>query len=249
MAAASRSISFVHAACGVPLVASGQWAMMLKAGRKAFSAEVRRMAPLSSAMVRQTMGVLLRDGASEEGAALGVGMTLGFVAGAQFSDLRGSTHADISVTAEGLFIRPKSRKNARTKSGAPRAKQLRELAAARVGGQFCVVERYEHFAAKCGWRGSETALLPFKYGNYLALYRKTLQFACGTTAAEAATFGTHSGRRGAAHEARAGGAAPRAMRSFGVVTSEHWEDWYADGLIPIERLLVSRQMAQDVARA
>ena len=81
------------------------------------------------------------------------------------------------------------------------------------------------------------------------MYRKTRQFACGTTAAEAATFGTHSGRRGAAHEARAGGAAPRAMRSFGVVTSEHWEDWYADGLIPIERLLVSRQMAQDVARA
>jgi hypothetical protein len=39
------------------------------------------------------------------------------------------------------------------------------------------------------------------------------------------------------------------MRSFGGVTSELWEQWYADGLVPEERLAVSQQLVDAVAQA
>ena len=51
----------------------------------------------------------------------------------------------------------------------------------------------------------------------------------------------------AAHEARASGADPRALRSFAGVTSTLWETWYADGLVPEERIEISRQLVTAVA--
>ena len=69
---------------------------------------------------------------------------------------------------------------------------------------------------------------------------------CGLTAEAAARFGTHSGRRGAAHEARAGGATAQQANAFGGVTSESWADTYADGCVPAEQHAVSEALARAV---
>ena len=153
----------------------------------------------------------------------------------------------VSVCDEALMARPVRRKNSRKRNGAPRPKALKEFAAARVGGPYCIVARYEFFAEKFGWTGSKRSLCPWAYGAYLGRYRVALQVACGLSEKAAARFGTHSGRRGAAHEARAGGADPRALRSFAGVTSTLWETWYADGLVPAERIEISRQLVTAVA--
>ena len=140
--------------------------------------------------------------------------------------------------------------DARTAASATgrRLKALKEFAAARVGGPYCIVARYEFFAEKFGWMGSRRRRCPWTYGAYLGRYRVAMQVACGISAKAAERSGTHSGRRGAAHEARANGADPRALRSFAGVTSTLWETWYADGLVPEERIEISRQLVEAVAK-
>lgn len=247
ISSAWRSVQFVHAACGMPAVVSGQCALMLRTARKEFVKDVRRMTPLSPGMVRKIYDAFLHDGAEEEAASLGIAMGLGYAAGARFSDLRGCDHGAVRVGDEALIARPVQRKNSRKRDGAPRPAALKEFAAARVGGRYCIVERYEFFARKFGWAKSERTLCPWAYGAFLGRYRVALQVACGLSAEAASGFGTHSGRRGAAHEARAGGADPRALRSFAGVTSTLWETWYADGLVPEERIEISRQLMGAVA--
>jgi integrase len=249
VSSAWRAVQFVHGACGLPSVECGRCKLLMRTARREFVSDVRRVTPLTPAMVKQIFRAFLHDDASEEAAALGIAIVVGYAGGARFSDLRGCTYANVTIDREGLTARPARRKNGRTRNGAPRPAALKEFTVARAKSGDCGVERYEFFAARFGWSGNAGTLCPWNYGSFLGRYRVALTVACGLSPEAAAAFGTHSGRRGAAHEARANGADPRSMRSFGGVTSELWEQWYADGLVPEERMAVSQQLVDAVAEA
>ena len=69
---------------------------------------------------------------------------------------------------------------------------------------------------------------------------------CDLSVDRAKAFGTHSSRRGAALTARAQRTAPREMRAFAGVSSESWEDWYGDSIIPAERRAIASLLASGV---
>jgi hypothetical protein len=57
-----------------------------------------------------------------------------------------------------------------------------------------------------------------------------------------------SARAGAARRtARTGGAATRSIKAFAGVSSDCWEDVYADGMVPAERAAVSKALMQQVS--
>ena len=239
---AVASIGFAHRACGLPPLPEGQWHLMVEAARKDFARAVVRKMPLTPTMVRQVIEHTLHDAASEQQAILGVAMALGFVAGARFSDLAAMRFEDFADSNGGLTISPSGR---RKNDGTNKASEhRRNLFAARVGGDHCVVDRFLHFKKKFGW--TRGPFLPFEYNAYLSRYRAVISKACGVGKAEVWRFATHSGRRGSGTRARSDGASPSAVRSFAGVKSLTWEDTYADSLIPEERRAVSRLLAETV---
>jgi hypothetical protein len=106
----------------------------------------------------------------------------------------------------------------------------------------------EECVAQFGWTG-KIKLMPTKYDSYLKKYRAIIREACGLSEEQSTKFGTHSGRRGAAASSRSSGDAPSALRSFASVTSDSWDVWYADSLIPEERAAVATTLAEAVACA
>jgi hypothetical protein len=236
------ALQYAHRACAMePPPGAAQWALVLRDARKLFVKEVRRMAELTPEMVRKVMGMLLHDTASEADAKLGLAIALGFGAGGRFSDISRTPFANFKVSSTGLDMTPDRRKGSDFHRG-----NLRSLSVARIGGRHCIASHFVYHKARFGWHGQST-LIECVYATYLKRYRAVLQRACGLTAGQAAKYGTHSGRRGAAHTARAGGAATRSINAFAGVSSDCWEDVYADGMVPAERTAVSKALMQQVS--
>jgi len=242
VASGIASINFATKACGLTPLPQGQFSLLTSAARKAFAKRVRRSAELTPKMVRQIAEAMLQDGVPEDMARLGLAICWSYAGGARFSDLARTDFENISTSEAGLILIPSQRKN---DGATTKATKLREIFIAAVGGSSCSATAFLRLKARFGW--ATGPLLPWNYWTHLRKLRLTLQAVCGLSIEEAAAFGTHAGRRGAALASRGAGAESRAIRAFAGVTGEGWDDVYADAVLPEERAAVSRLLMQEVA--
>lgn len=245
VSAAVAAIGFAHRACGFGPVHDGQWKLVLAAARAKYAKAVARRQELTPAMLRQVIDYTLHRGRPDsQQAKRGLCIALGYLAGARFSDLDRSLISDFHFDKHGVLITPTGRR--KNDGTLKKSAHRRNLFAARVGGRTCIVEAIERCIAKFDWQPHEK-IMPANYDSYLRQYRGIVRRACGLTAEQAAKFGTHSGRRGAAATSQSSGDAPTALRSFAGVTSDSWSTWYADSLVPEERAAVASTLANAVA--
>ena len=240
--AAVASINFVVKACGLPALPQGQFDLVVAAARKLFARDVKRSSELTPPMVAAIARAMLHDAATEDDVRLGLAICWSFLAGARWSDLDRLDLSDVTIEQSGLTLKPSRRKNT---DATKRSPKLREMFVAAFGGETCAAAAFIRAKVRFGW--STGPLVPWAYSSHLRRLRSTLRSVCGLSEAEAATFGTHAGRRGAAVLGRTGGAEPRAIRAFGGVVSDAWEDVYCDSVLPAERRQVARLVAAEVA--
>ena len=230
VSSAVAAIGFAHRACGFGPVQDGQWKLVLSAARAKYAKAVVRRQELTPTMLHQVITFTLSKSQKDsKQAKRGACIALGYLAGARFSDLDRSLIGDFHFDDTGVLITPTGRR--KNDEALKKSAHRRNLFAARVGGRTCIVEAVERCAAKFGWLPHEK-IMPSTYDSYLRQYRGIVRRACGLSKEQAAKFGTHSGRRGAAATSQSSGDAPTALRSFAGVTSDSWSTWYADSLVP-----------------
>jgi hypothetical protein len=242
--AALAAINFATKAIGAPPLDQGQFALIRAAARRMFTKSVKRSAELTPELVARLARAMLSDAADEATAKLGICIIWSFMAGARFSDLDRTNVEDIEVCGAGLTVTPSRRKN--NDAAARVSPNLRNMFVAAVGGPTCAATAFLRLRQKFGWSGK---MVPWTYGSYLRRLRNALVQFGGMSESEALSYGTHTGRRGAALACRRAGAGSREIRSFAGVIGEGWDDVYADSVIPEERAAVARALATEVAAA